>query len=134
MRFENLDCKIQVFSSINPSEDPEKVKKAILNILPNCEVKISDSSVSAQINELQSLENILEAIHSRQVLGVFKRQIERHKENNSTWFYLNKQAAFVKKIVICDEADESPLGPLKVVLTSLNLEQIIDFLVNHKTS
>lgn len=132
MKFENLNCKIQVFSSINPSEDPEKIKKAILNILPHSEIKIDDSSISAQTNELRSLEKIHESIHSRQLLGVFKRQLERHQENNSTWFYLNKQTAFVKKVVLCEEADESPLGPLKVVLTSPKLEQIIDCLLNQE--
>ena len=50
-------------------------------------------------------------------------------KDDSTWFYLNKQAAFVEKIAICEEAEESPLGPIKVVMTSSNIDGIIDWIV-----
>jgi hypothetical protein len=49
---------------------------------------------------------------------------------DSTWFYLNKQAAFVDVIAICNEADESPLGPIKIVLHSTNIEDVIEWLVS----
>ena len=45
-------------------------------------------------------------------------------------FYLNKQAAFVEKIAICEKADESPLGPIKVILTSVYIDKIIDWIVS----
>jgi len=32
--------------------------------------------------------------------------------------------------VLCDEAEESPLGPIKIILTSKSIEQIIDWLVS----
>ncbi|MDH3500978.1 MAG: hypothetical protein OEL69_00505 [Nitrosopumilus sp.] len=129
MRFPNLDCKIQIFSSINPSEDPEKIKKAILNILPVSDIKIEDFSINAETNDLQSMEKIYESIHSTRSQKVFQRQLEKHLEKNFTWFYLNKQTAFVERIVLCEEVDESPLGPLKVILTSKNIDKIIDVLV-----
>ena len=44
-------------------------------------------------------------------------------------FYLNKQAAFVEQIAICEEFDESPLGPIKVSLSSSNIDRIIDWIV-----
>jgi predicted RNA binding protein with dsRBD fold (UPF0201 family) len=54
----------------------------------------------------------------------------RNMTNDSTWFYLNKQAAFANVITLCDEADESPLGPIKIVLHSKNIEDVIDWLVS----
>jgi predicted RNA binding protein with dsRBD fold (UPF0201 family) len=54
----------------------------------------------------------------------------RNMTEDSTWFYLNKQAAFVNVPVLCDEADESPLGPIKVVLHSTNIEDVIEWLVS----
>jgi len=42
---------------------------------------------------------------------------------------LNKQAALANTIVLCDEPEESPLGPIKIILTSKGIEQIIDWLV-----
>ena len=129
MRFPNLDCKIEIFSSINPSEDPEKIKKAILNLLPDSDITTEDFSIKAEINGLQSLERICESIHSTQSQRVLQRHLEKHTDQNSSWFYLNKQAAFVEKVVLCEEAEESPLGPLKLILTSSNIDLVIDALV-----
>ncbi|MBI2111431.1 MAG: hypothetical protein HYT44_03515 [Nitrosarchaeum sp.] len=53
----------------------------------------------------------------------------KNLENDSTWFYLNKQAAFSNAIALCEEAEESPLGPIKVILTSSNIDRIIDWLI-----
>ncbi len=129
MNFPNYNCKIEVFSSVNPSEDPSKIEKTILNILPNSQVITEKFSIIGKSKNFNSLEKIHDSIHSNKSQRVLQRQLEKHLDENSTWFYLNKQAAFVERIVICDEADESPLGPLKVVISSSNIDKIIDFLV-----
>ena len=129
MKFPDLNCKIQVFSSINPSEDSAKVKEAILNILPCNNIKSEEFLITGDTDNFQSMEKIYESIHSAQSQRVLQRQLVKHMDRNTTWFYLNKQAAFVERVVLCEEADESPLGPLKVVLTSPNIERIIDTFV-----
>ena len=130
MKIPNINCNIQIFSSVNPSEDPEKVKKAILNIFPNLSVEYEKFSIYSQSHNLQSLEKIYETIHSRQSQKIYRRTLEKNLKNDTTWFYLNKQAAFVEKIVICEESEESPLGPIKIILTSSNIDGIIDWMVS----
>ena len=130
MKIPNISCNIQIFSSVNPSEDPEKVKKAILNIFPNSSVENEKFSVHSQSRNLQSLEKIYETIHSRQSQKIYRRTLEKNLKNDTTWFYLNKQAAFVEKIAICEESEESPLGPIKIILTSSNIDGIIDWMVS----
>jgi len=129
MNIPSLKCKIEMLCSINPSEDRSKVESAILNIFPNCEILIEKFSIKGNSNDLHSLEKIHEAIHSMQSQRIYRRTLEKNLENNSTWFYLNKQAAFAEKIAICENSDESPLGPIKVVLTSTNIDRIIDWLI-----
>ena len=129
MNIPSVKCKIEIFSSINPSEDPSKVKSSILNIFPNCEITMEKFSIEGDSNDLHTLEKIHETIHSMQSQRIYHRRLEKNLEKNSTWFYLNKQAAFAEKIAICEEADESPLGPIKVILTSTNIDRIIDWLV-----
>ena len=129
MKIPNISCKIEIFCSINPSEDPEKIKKAINNIFPQSKIKTEDFSISAQSKDLNSFEKIYETIHSKQSQKSYKRNLENNLENDSTWFYLNKQAAFVEQIAICEEAEESPLGPIKVIMTSSNIDEIIDWIV-----
>ena len=130
MKIPNISCDIQIFSSVNPSEDLEKVKKAISNIFPNSSIVTENSSAHSQSHDLRSLEKIYETIHSRQSQKIYRRTLEKNLKNDTTWFYLNKQAAFVEKIAICEESDESPLGPIKIILTSSNIDGIIDWMVS----
>lgn len=131
MKLPTLECKIEIFSTVNPSENPQKIKTAILNILPESDIFIENFSIKAETNNFQSLEKIYESIHSAKSQRVLQRQLEKHLKIDSTWFYLNKQAAYVEKTVLCEETDESPLGPLKVVLTSANMDRVIDTLVGY---
>lgn len=119
-----------MFCSVNSSEDPNKIKKAISNIFPYSTLETEMFSISAQSKDLKSLEKIYEIIHTKQSQKIYRRNLEKNLENNTTWFYLNKQAAFVEKIAICEKSDESPLGPIKVTLTSSNIDEIIDWIVS----
>ena len=119
-----------MFCSVNPSEDPKKIEKAISNIFTYSNIKTETFSISAQSKNLKSLEIIYETIHTKQSQKIYRRNLEKNLENDTTWFYLNKQAAFVEQIAICEEADESPLGPIKVILTSSNIDRIIDWFVS----
>ncbi len=130
MKIPSISCKIEMFCFVNSSEDPNKIKKAISNIFPYSTIKTEIFLLSSQSNELKSLEKIYETIHSKQSQKNYRRNLEKNLENDTTWFYLNKQAAFVEQIVICEKADESPLGPIKVILTSLDIDRIIDWIVS----
>ena len=126
----DFNCQIDAYCAINPSEDQTKVEQSISNILPDIEIQISNGSLKATSQNLETLTNIFEAIHSRKIQRVYRRFLNNNLHNDSTWFYLNKQAAFSNTIAMCDEADESPLGPIKIVLTSKNIEEVIDWLVS----
>lgn len=128
MRIPNTNCKIDIFCPVNSSEDPEKVKQAVANIFPSIIIKNENFSIHAQSKELRSLEKIYETIHKNKSQKIYIRNLENNLENDTTWFLLNKQAAFVDKVVICEESEESPLGPIKVTLTSSNIDAILDWI------
>ena len=129
MKIPNINCKIEMSCPVNPSEDPAKVEKAIANIFPYSIIKYENFTMFAQSKELRSFEKIYETIHTNQSQKTYSRNLENNLENDTTWFFLNKQAAFVEKVAICDEPEESPLGPIKVTLTSSNIDGIIDWIV-----
>ncbi len=129
MKFPSISCKIEMFCSVNSSEDPKKIEKAISNVFTHSILKNDIFSISAQSKDLKSLEKIYETIHTKQSQKIYRRNLEKNLENDTTWFYLNKQAAFVEKIAICEKANESPLGPIKVILTSSYIDRIIDWIV-----
>ena len=129
MNTPNLSCKIEMFCTINPSESIEKVEQTISRIFPYSVIKNNEFTINAISKELRSFEKIYHFIHNNKVQKNFLRSLEDNLENDTTWFYLNKQAAFVEQIAICEEFDESPLGPIKVTLTSSNIDRIIDWIV-----
>ena len=130
MRSLDVDCKVSAFCMINASEDINKVRTAISNALTDMDEKITGDTLIANSNNYESLTKIYETMRSRRSKSAYRRHLMRNMAKDSTWFYLNKQAAFANVITLCDEADESPLGPIKVVLHSKNIEDVIDWLVS----
>lgn len=124
------DCQIRMYAKINPSEDPQKVKQAVSGIFPNSTIHTDASRVNAESSDLQSLEHVCQVIHARQSQGTYRRRLLENMQNDSTWFYLNKQAALAGKIAICETASESPLGPITVTITSLDIDAVTDWLVS----
>ena len=107
-----------------------KVRAAVSNILTDMDEKITDNSLVANSSNYESLAKIYETMRSRKIKSAYRKHLMRNMTEDSTWFYLNKQAAFANVTVLCDEADESPLGPIKVVLHSTNIEDVIEWLVS----
>ena len=128
MKVPEIACKIEAYAAVNPSEDPDKVRHAVSNVILSADFQYKDGSIKATSRDLHSLAKIQEIIHSRRVSKVYRRQMRYHTSEESTWFYLNKQAAYVDVVAICDEAEESPMGPIKVILHSKNLEKVVDWL------
>ena len=122
----NEKITIQVFCEINPSEDLEKIKTSIFNLFPDLKIKIQENRLSGSSNDIELLSKVIKSIKNRQTVSVLSRIMKTNMAENSTWFYLNKQAAFVDVIALCNEADESALGPIKIVLNSNNIEEIIE--------
>ena len=130
MRSLDVDCKISVYCTINESEDVNKVRTSISNILTDMDEKMTDDALIANSANYESLTKIYETMRSRRTKSAYLRHLMRNMTEDSTWFYLNKQAAFADVITLCDEEDQSPLGPIKVVLHSKNIEDVIDWLVS----
>lgn len=129
MNIPSLSCKIEMFCTVNPSESIEKIEKAISNIFPYSIINNNNLTIHAQSKELRSFEKIYQFIHNNKLQKNYLRSLEDHLQDDTTWFYLNKQAAFVEQIAICEESNESPLGPIKVTVASSNIDAIIDWLI-----
>ena len=126
----NQKTTIQIFCQINPSEDPEKVKLAVNNIFTDMELEVSDTQIVGKTNNFSVLSPISKSIHEKNIKNTYQRILKNNNDGDSTWFYLNKQAAFVNSVALCSEANESSLGPIKVVLRSNDIEQVIESITN----
>lgn len=126
----NQNIQISGLCPIYPSEDPDKVQSAMTNILPDCKIIINKNSIKATSKNIDSLMKIRETISSKKSFNVYRRQLLKNLTDDSTWFYLNKQAAFVDVIALCEEADESPLGPIKIIIKSRDIENVINWILS----
>ena len=121
-------CTIDAHCTINPSESPDKVCQAISGIFPDVKVTATDLTARAKFEGLAHLIRIREVMHSRKSQTAYRRRLEENMQNNSTWFCLNKQAAYVGTVALCDEG-ESPLGEMQISLVSPQIEDIVKWLV-----
>ena len=96
MKIPNINCKIEMVCAVNSSEDPDKVIQAISNVFPYSNIKNENFSIKAQSDELRSLEKIHESIVSTESQKSYTRNLENNLQGDSTWFFLNKQAAFCR--------------------------------------
>jgi len=132
LRALDIDCKISAYCAINPSEDIDKIRTAVSNVLIDMDEKIVGNSLIANSNNYESLSKIYEIIRAKNIKKVYRRNLRQNIVDDSTWFYLNKQAAFAKVIALCDEENQTPLGPRKIVLQSKNIRDVIDWFVPYE--
>lgn len=124
---ENVELKVETI--LNPSEDPEKVKKCLINVANGCAPVVTDGRVEATCKGIMALHHIRVGVRSRSSVGVLRKLLDWNRKGNATWFYLNKQAAYGGVISLAEQYEESPLGPIRVTLTSNNLDKIIEWLL-----
>ena len=100
------------------------------NIFPDMELEVSETQIVGKTNSFSVLSPISKSIHEKNIKNTYQRILKNNNDGDSTWFYLNKQAAFVNSVALCSEANESSLGPIKVVLRSNDIEQVIESITN----
>jgi hypothetical protein len=129
LKVPDIPVQIRVECDVYPSEDPEKVGRAVRNVVSNCTPEFIDGKIRAVTERLDAMSKMYEQIRSRRIMGVFRRVLQNNIIGSSTWFYLNKQVAYAGTVSICEEEAESPLGPIKVSITSSRLEAVIEWLI-----
>lgn len=123
--------KVSVEARINPSEDPEKVKKAIASLFgkgmaESC--KLVGKILICESDSYLCLKKIYEQIRNRRTMAVFRRLLRENRSKGETWVYLNRQAAYMGKVIACEEEQESPLGPIVVKFHVDDLDGFIEWI------
>jgi len=104
-----------------PTEDPEKVRKAVLNLFPDSMIEEKDGAIMAKTG---SLWRYKELVRSYRIIDATRRILLRGKQGNSTSFLINKQVAFIGKISYVEE--KLPSGSIEVSIEDDNLDKLID--------
>jgi predicted RNA binding protein with dsRBD fold (UPF0201 family) len=123
---------VHVEAQVNPTEDEEKVKTAINNIVGNATFTSSaafrGSILKAEAQGQESLIKFRSALRNDRIRDAARKLLYRAISDNKISFYLNKQVAFAGHISFSEEAAESPLGPIRITIETSNPIQVIDWL------
>ncbi|MDG7044650.1 MAG: hypothetical protein JRN19_05420 [Nitrososphaerota archaeon] len=117
--------RIEIRARIHPSESPEKVMAAVNNVAPDIYgIEMRPDEVVCKAGVLTA-ERIVDTAIARRAFPVLIRLLERGKHKKGYDLLLNRQAAFVGRINLCENAEESPLGPIVMTFDSAYVEELI---------
>jgi predicted RNA binding protein with dsRBD fold (UPF0201 family) len=127
----NFEVYVSAETIINPSEEPSRVIKCLINTVNGGSPEINEEGNLATVETegIHALHHIRVGVKSRFSAGVLRRLFEYNRSNNKTWFLLNKQAAYSGVIAIVESSVESSLGPIMVTITSRDLDRVLEWLV-----
>jgi len=107
---------------VYPSEDPEKVKTAILKIFPDAVLEVSESEIKGTTDNLNKFAR---QIRKQEILDTTRALLLKGMRGNTdrTLIRLNKQVAFMGLISFSEE--RTILGTIKVIIEDDELEALI---------
>ena len=112
---------VTVRTPLRPTEDPEKVKTAILNLFPESEITIDQGEVMANTASLDRFKTL---IRNQKILDSVRKTLLAGVSPGSTIISLNKQAALVKRVSLSE--GRTALGNMEVTIESEDIERLID--------
>ena len=115
-----------------PSEDKEKVLLALSNVFEYDRLKEEKEGyavkIIAEADSLNSLKKLHRLLREERILDSARKHLLEGIEGNTLTFMLNKQVAYIGKVVFADSEKESPLGPIKIVVESKDPREVVDWL------
>jgi len=127
------DIEIEAEAFIYPTENPEKVEKAIKKIFPTCSITLESPSEEMRILRVrehgkETLVPLQSLLRQDRIRDAARSVLMSGVSNNMITFHLNKQVAFVGHISFSMPYAESPLGPITVRIRCENPIGLIEWL------
>ncbi len=124
--------KIEVSVPVYPSEDIDKVKQAVSNLLetPNFnELRTNAVTyLTCILEERAELDKLREMLGKERIRNAARRLLRKNRSKDRLVFFLNKQAAYVGRVSFSEAHGESPLGPIQFKVESDDIDSLIDWL------
>ncbi|GAY26623.1 hypothetical protein ATG_18270 [Desulfurococcaceae archaeon AG1] len=124
--------RLRVEAEVRPTEDLEKVRKAILNIFNIEDFRVVDAGeyrvLVGESGSITSLLKLRELIVRGKIADTARRIIAKNSTERYVSFKINKQAAFAGKLSFVEDDRESSLGPINVFIEARDSKELIDWL------
>ncbi|WP_455368587.1 RNA-binding domain-containing protein [[Eubacterium] cellulosolvens] len=129
------DVKIMIECNILPTEDQSKVERAVRNIFPLIEIHLEDNKrrkIKSKTNGLKKLSEFRTLLKRSRIRAAARSIMLRSLSASSITLALNKQAAYAGHVSFTTDPNESPLGPIILIIQSSKPQEIINWLVPPK--
>jgi uncharacterized protein len=127
-----VEVKVHIEADVNPTESEEKLRTAINNVLGNAAFKVElqgkTSLLMAEATGQDSLIKLRNMLHSDRIRDAARKFLFRSIRGDNIVFCLNRQVAFAGHVSFSEETAESPLGPLRITITSDNPQLLVEWL------
>ncbi|MCL5876781.1 MAG: hypothetical protein M1540_03105 [Candidatus Bathyarchaeota archaeon] len=127
-----VEVTVFVEAEVNPTEDEEKVRTAINNVLCNAAIIVKPaqrgSTLFAEAKGQDSLTNLRKMMRNDRIRDAARRLLFKSTRGNTISFFLNKQVAYAGHVSFSEETAESPLGPIRFKIETDNAPQLVEWL------
>ena len=122
---------------VNPTEDLEKVQRAVENIFGLVKFKVKSRKLGrlliAETKGTEGLTKLYNLLRRERIRDAARKVLFSGLADNSLTFYLNKQVAYAGHISFSQQTAESPLGPIKVQIRCDKPRELIKWLAPKTT-
>jgi len=117
---------------IRPTEDQDKVLKALKNLFDLDDIRVEESGKFKKVigvsDKVSSLKKFREKIWIQRILDTARSIMIRGSTENTIVFMLHKQAAYAGRVSFIENENESSLGPMIVRIETKAPREIIDWI------
>lgn len=119
---------IRIKAQLQPTEDPEKVEKAIRNLFGDIPLNHNkdESIITAKLEKPESLRDFRSRIAQDRIRTTLNNTLTRWTKEDYLSFGLNRQAAYAGHVSL-NLTNEDPMGPIQVQIRG-DIEEVIAFI------
>jgi len=121
--------EVEVEAYVYPTEDIEKVKRAMLNLVSPLEFEAFDKGeyiiLVGRTRDKRALQRLYELFRGQQILDTARAMLEEGYFGEEIIIKVHKQVAYVGKV---NFNEESPLGPITITIRTKDPQRLMKWL------
>lgn len=121
-----MNCEIHAKAEVNPTEDLDKVMKAISNVIEYDEIEVGEDFINAS-GEIETIKNLRDELRERKIRGAARKIMLKGSSFNKINFKLSKQAALAGTLNLVDD-NLCALGEIEVEIKTDDTKKFIDWI------
>ncbi len=121
-----MECKIYAKADINPTEDRDKVIRAISNVIEYDELEVGEDYICA-FGKKDTIKKFGDELRERKIRGVARKIMLKGSSINIINFKISKQAALAGTLNLVED-DLCPIGEINIEIKTNDVKKFIDWI------